>query len=171
MSDEAPDSEYISLLIDFAKSTFINKKGVPPVFIYEKDGEVQPIKVPAQLLDSKAGRTELSDLIASAVSAFKPDSHCFVSEAWMYKMNDFDTNEEAMKALADFKKGIPTDKVTREEIVSFVFTKINPDQTTELWRGSLPFTRDAEGRISSFDHVKWIKDGDNKKMEGMVFAS
>jgi hypothetical protein len=169
MNDEAPDSEYISMLIEFTKSSFINKTGVPPVFIYEKDGDVQPIKVPTQLVDSEEGKNDLANMIASAVSTFKPDSHCFVSEAWAYKMDNFDTKEEAMKAFADFKNGISSDKITREEVVTFAFTKINPDQTTERWMGNLPFTRDAEDRISGFDHVRWIKSDESKKMEGRLF--
>ena len=170
MGADAPDMEYIAPLIKFTKEMFHNKKGVPPVFIMEKDGDIQPIKVPSSLIDSEEGKDELSLLITSAVATFQPDSHCFVSEAWVYKMEDFDNQEEAMKAYSDFKKGIPCDKITKVEVVTFVVTKINSDKSQERWIGSMPFSRGSDDSISSFDPVQWIKEEGSNKLEGRLFV-
>jgi hypothetical protein len=170
LDDDAPGEEYLDKLIEFTKGVFLNKKGIPPIFIYEKDGDVQPVKVPPSLIDSEEGKDELSAMISNVVSSFKPDSHCFVCEAWMYKMEDFDSKEEAMTAFADFKKGIPSDKIVRVEGVTFAYTKINSDNEQERWLGSMLFSRDADDRISSFDSVKWIKADGEKKLEGRLFG-
>jgi len=171
MGDDAPDIDYIGTLIKLTADMFHNKNGVPPVFVMEKGGDVQPIKVPSSLLDSEEGKDELSNLISTAVATFQPDSHCFVSEAWMYKMEEFNSQEEAMQALSDFKNGIPCDKITRIEAVTFAVTKINADKSQSRWMGSMSFSRGSDDRISSFDPVKWMKADDSKKLEGRLFAN
>jgi hypothetical protein len=88
----------------------------------------------------------------------------------MYKIEDFDSKEEAMTAFSDFKKGIPSDKIVRVEGVTFAFTKINSDDSQSRWLGSMPFSRDAADKISSFDAVKWIKADGEKKLEGRLFC-
>lgn len=170
ITDDAPDIEYIRPLIEFTKSNFINKKSVPPIFLYEKDGDVQPVRVPVQLINSEEGKNDLSNLIASAVSSFKPDSYCFISETWVYKLEELDSKEEAMKAVADFKKGIPSDKVTREEVVTFAVTKINSDASLDRWMGNMPINRGSDDSITSFDSVRWIKAAGAKKLEGRLFV-
>jgi hypothetical protein len=169
MGADAPYMEYITPLIKFTAEMFHSKKGVPPIFIMEKDGDIQPIKVPPSLIDSEEGKEELSLMIANAVATFQPDSHCFVAEAWMYKMEDFDNKEEAMKAYSDFKKGIPCDKIIKVEAVTFTLTKINFDKSQERWMGSMPFSRGSDNSISSFDPVKWIKEGGSNKFEAKLF--
>jgi hypothetical protein len=149
---------------------FLNKTGIPPVFIYEKDGDIQPIKVPSSLIDSEGGKDALSLMISQAVAVFKPNSHCFISEAWMYKMDDFDSKEEAMEAFAAFKKGVPNAKIAKIEGVTLAFTRINSDNSQTRWMGTMPFSRGADDKISSFDSVKWIKSEVETTLEGRLFG-
>lgn len=166
MSGDAPDVEFLPPLIDLTRKSFLNKHGIPPVFLMEKNGDIQPIMVPSNLVNSEAGKDDLANLMEAAVNSFKPDSHCFISEAWMYKMADFDNKEDALKALEDFKSGIPCDNIQKIEGLVFSFTKINSDSSTEKWVGTMPFHRDSADKISSFEPMKWIKQEGEHTFEG-----
>jgi len=161
----APGAPYLSFIIEFAKVVFMNKDTIAPVFIYEKDGNLQHVNIPAYLLEL-GNEEDLYDLIGSAVTAFQPDSYCFVAEAWAFKMDNCTNTEEAVKALSYFKKGIPVTGVTREEIVSLTFTKVNTDKSVERWLGAVPFSRDVDGAINSFGSVRWTKETANIKFQG-----
>jgi hypothetical protein len=162
LPNDPPDSAYINDIVELTKYFFINKRGVPPVFFFEKDGEIQPIKVPEHLLDSDKGKDDLADLMLSAVNTFNPDSHCFICEAWSYAMDNFASKEEAVEAFVNFKKGIPSDKITKKEVVTFAFTKVNTDKTLDRWVGNMPIKRDSEGMIGGFEDIIWIKDEGDK---------
>lgn len=166
-ADAGPNIEFINLLIEFMKSSFINKPGIPPVFIYEKNGHVQHITVPISLLGSD-NKKDLDDLIGSAVSAFKPDSYCFVSEAWLYRVNNISNAEEAAALLADFKKGKKSDDVVCVEGVMLSVSKVNSDGSTERWIGTVPLSYGTDGNIIGFDSVKWIKEEECIKFKGAL---
>jgi len=167
-SDNAPDADYINALVKHTKSFFINKSGIPPVFIYHKDNDIKLIQVPVELLESSEGKDEMSELIGGVVATISPDSYCFVSESWIYKMQNFESTEAAMQAVADFKKGIPSDNIKREETVTFAFTQLNPDKSADRWLGTLPFFRDVSDKISSFGSILWVKEDSDKKFEGRL---
>jgi|688.fasta_scaffold605544_1 hypothetical protein len=171
LPNDSPDSAYINDIVELTKSFFINKRGVSPAFLYEKDGEIQLIKVPEHLLDNDKGKDDLSDLMTTAVNTFNPESYCLICEAWAYTMDDFASKEEAVEAFVNFKKGIPSDKITKKEVVTFAFTKVNTDKTLDRWVGNMPIKRDSEDMISGFDDIIWIKDEGDKKLEGRLFTN
>lgn len=164
---EAPNCEYIGTLIDFTKKTFLNKDGVPSVFLFEKEGQINPIQVPLDLLGSDSGKDDLAKLIESSIQTFKPDSFCLISEAFIYKVKDLE-KEELQQAIADFNKGIASPNVVREECVIFAFTQVNSDGSHLRWVGSMPFHRGADDKIIKFDSVRWIKEEGDKKLEGRL---
>jgi hypothetical protein len=168
--DAAPEEAYLAKLVEYTRMIFLNKKGIPPVFIYEKNGDIHTIKVPSSLIDDEEGKDALALMIGQAVETFKPNSHCFVSESWMYKMDDFDTKEEAMAAFVAFKKGVPNTKIAKIEVVTLAFTRINPDNSQTRWMGTMPFSRDADDKISSFEPMKWIKSEGEAKLTGRLFG-
>jgi hypothetical protein len=86
-------------------------------------------------------------------------------------MDYFASKEEAVEAFVNFKKGIPSDKITKKEVVTFAFTKVNADKTLERWVGNMPIKRDSEDMIVGFDDIIWIKDEGDKKLEGRMFAA
>lgn len=163
----APDCNYIGKVILFTENMFLGKLGIPPAFIFEKEHEIHHIVVPAHLLDSENGKDELADLIATAVALYKPESFCFISEAWIYKVKDLD-KEEAQQSIADFKKGITSPNVVREECITFAFTQVNSDRSHSRWIGSMPFYRGLDDKICKFDTVRWIKEAGSNKLEGRL---
>lgn len=164
---DAPNCEYMGTLINFTKAHFLNKNGIPPVFLFEKEGQINPVQVPTDLVGSDSGKDELASLIETAIQTFKPESFCFVSEAWIYKVKDLE-KEEAQQAIADFKKGIASPNVVREECVTFAFTQVNSDGSHSRWIGSMPFHRGSDDKICKFDSVRWIKEEGQKKLEGRL---
>lgn len=170
LSNDDPESDYINSIVELTKSFFINKRGVAPVFFYEKNGEIKLIKVPLQLLDSEGGKDDLASLLKTAVDTFNPDSHCFISEAWLYELVNCVNKDEAVEAFLNFKKGIPSDKVIKKEVVTFAFTKVNADKTLNRWVGNMPIIRDSEDKIVGFADIIWIKEEEDKKIEGRLFA-
>jgi hypothetical protein len=164
---DAPDCEYIGVLIELTKNIFINKNGIPPVFLFEKEGQINHVQVPNDLVGSDSGKDELASLIETAIQTFKPESFCFVSEAWIYNVKDLE-KEEAKQAIAEFKKGITNINVVREECVTFAFTQVNSDGSHSRRVGSMPFHRGADDKICKFDSVRWIKEEGEKKLEGRL---
>lgn len=160
-----PEAQYLSLIIEFTKVVFMHKHTIVPVFIYEKDGNLQHVNIPASLMEP-GSKEDLYGLIGSAVQAFQPDSYCFVAEAWAYKMDNFTNAEATAKALSDFKKGMPDTGITREEVVSLTFTKVNADKSVERWTGTVPFSRDDDDAINSFGSERWIKETASMKFKG-----
>lgn len=165
-SDDAPDADYITSIVKYIQTNFLNKVGIPPAFVYCKDTEIKFVQVPEDLLSSEKGKDELAFLMSSAVKAFEPESHCFISESWIYKMQDYENQEEAFKALNAFKAGSKTTGIEREEVVTFNFNKINPDKSVDRWLGTMSFQRDESDMISKFNPIKWLKNGADKKLEG-----
>lgn len=164
---DSPDCEYIGALIEFTKKIFLNKNGIPPVFLFEKEGQINPMQIPTDLVGSDSGKDELASLIETAIQTFKPESFCLVSEAWIYKVKDLEKGE-AQQAIADFKKGSTNLNVVREECVTFAFTQVNSDGSHSRWVGSMPFHRGADDKICKFDSVRWIKEEGEKKLEGRL---
>lgn len=165
-SDDAPDADYITSIVKYIQTHFLNKAGIPPVFVYCKDTEIKLVQVPTALLNNDKGKDELASLIHSAVKSFEPDNHCFISESWIYKMQDFENKEEAFKALNEFKAGSKTTGIERSEVVTFSFSKINADESVDRWLGTMPFYRDDTEMISNFGPVTWVKGDTEKQLAG-----
>lgn len=165
-SDAAPDVDYIKAIVKYIETHFLNKVGIPPAFFYCKDDEMKLIKVPTEFLNSDNGKDELSYLMEAAVKSFEPDSHCFISESWVYKMQNFENQEEAFKALDAFKAGDTTTGIERAEVVTLSFSQINPDKSVEHWLGTMSFERGTDDMISKFNPIGWIKADGDKKLAG-----
>lgn len=162
---DAPECVFIHELIVLTRETFLNKKGIPPAFLYEKEHKISAIQVPDELLDSQKGKDELSALIKNSVELIKPESFCLITESWIYKVKDHE-KEEAEQLIADYKNGINNPNVIREECVTFIFTQLNTDASYSHWCGIMPIHRDSDSNINKFDSVRWIKQGTSKQLEG-----
>lgn len=164
--NNAPNSKYISSIIKLMNETFINKESVPPIFLFEKEGSINPVKIPNKLLDSDEGKEELAILIQTAVETFKPESFCLITEAWIYKIEDCDNPEEAHQIIQNYKKGIQDPKLVREESITFSYSELNSDNSHSRWLGSMPIHRDSNEIITKFGPVKWVKAEGNKNLVG-----
>jgi hypothetical protein len=163
-NSNTPESAYVNNIISFIQEEFKNKTSVAPLFLYEKEGCVQPIAIPNSVLHDN--KDELRNMINAVVTAFQPESHCVVVEAWAYKMPNSGSTEQALKALKDFKAGIPNTGVLREEVVSLLFAKIKAGQSVERWVGNAAISRDADNKISHIAPVRWVKEQQETKFIG-----